>query len=41
MDKTFTFIAIDCNQQPACRERLQRWNDDACREDSMILNDKI
>jgi predicted phosphodiesterase len=41
MDKTFTFIAIDCNQQPAYRERLQRWNDDACREDSMILNDKI
>ena len=41
MDKTFTFIAIDCNQQLACRERLQRWNDDACREDSMILNDKI
>jgi hypothetical protein len=40
-DKTYTFVAIDCNQKPACKERLQRWNDDAMRIDTMILNDKI
>lgn len=40
LDKTYTFIAIDCNEKPSCKERLQRWNDDAERIDTMILNDK-
>lgn len=40
-DKTYTFIAIDCGESPLCRERLQRWNDDAGRTDTMILNDKM
>ena len=41
MDKTYTFIAINCNEQPPCGERLQRWNDDAGRVDNMVLNDKV
>jgi UDP-2,3-diacylglucosamine pyrophosphatase LpxH len=41
LDKTYTFIAINCNEKPACRERLQRWNDDAERIDTINLNDKI
>lgn len=41
IDKTYTFIAVDCNQKPACKERLQRWNDDAERVDTMTLNDKM
>lgn len=40
-DKTYTFIAIDPLETPPCRERLQRWNDDAGRIDTMVLNDKI
>ena len=39
-DRTYTFIAIDCTQMPPCRERLQRWNDDAERIDPMNLNDR-
>jgi UDP-2,3-diacylglucosamine pyrophosphatase LpxH len=41
LDKTYTFIAVNCNQQPVCKERLQRWNDDAERIDAMTLNDKM
>jgi UDP-2,3-diacylglucosamine pyrophosphatase LpxH len=41
IDKTYTFIAINPDEQPPCRERLQRWNDDAGRIDIMILNEKI
>jgi UDP-2,3-diacylglucosamine pyrophosphatase LpxH len=41
LDRTYTFIAVNCNQQPACKERLQRWNDDAERIDTMTLNDKM
>ncbi|RYZ27643.1 MAG: hypothetical protein EOO10_12090 [Chitinophagaceae bacterium] len=41
IDKTYTFIAINCDEKPACRERLQRWNDDAERVDTMTLNDKF
>ena len=39
-DKTYTFIAIDTGEMPPCSERLQRWNDDAVREDAMILSDR-
>ena len=39
-DKTYTFIAIDLTEGHPCRERLQRWNDDALRIDQMNLNDK-
>ena len=39
-DKTYTFIAIDLTEEHPCRERLQRWNDDALRIDQMNLNDK-
>jgi UDP-2,3-diacylglucosamine pyrophosphatase LpxH len=41
LDKTYTFIAVNCNESPACREKLQRWNDDAERIDTMNLNDKM
>jgi UDP-2,3-diacylglucosamine pyrophosphatase LpxH len=41
VDKTYTFVTVNCNEQPPCRERLQRWNDDAGRVDTMNLNDKI
>jgi len=40
LDKTYTFVAVDCNEKPSCKERLQRWNDDAERIDTMVLNDK-
>lgn len=40
LDRTFTFLAVDCNTKPACSQFLQRWNDDAERLDPMILNDK-
>ena len=39
-DKTYTFITVDFNEKYPCRERLQRWNDDALRIDPMNLNDK-
>jgi UDP-2,3-diacylglucosamine pyrophosphatase LpxH len=41
IDKTYTFIAVNCNEKPACREKLQRWNDDAVRVDTMTLNDRF
>jgi UDP-2,3-diacylglucosamine pyrophosphatase LpxH len=41
LDKTFTFIAANCTGKPTCRERLQRWNDEAERIDTMTLNDKF
>ena len=41
IDKTYTFIAINPNEEPPCSERLQRWNDDAGRIDNMSLNDKV
>ena len=41
LDKTFTFIYINCNEKPLSGEKLQRWNDDAERIDAMNLNDKI
>ncbi|WP_121354676.1 metallophosphoesterase [Flavisolibacter nicotianae] len=39
-DKTYTFITIDLTEKDPCKERLQRWNDDAGRVDPMLLNDK-
>jgi hypothetical protein len=39
-DKTYTFLAIDCGSVPVCKGKLQRWNDDAGRIDTMNLNDK-
>ncbi len=40
-DKTYTFIAINCNRKPVCSQLLQRWNDDAGRTDVMTINDKM
>jgi hypothetical protein len=40
LDKTYTFITVDLTEEQPCRERLQRWNDDAERVDTMIINDK-
>ncbi len=40
LDKTYTFIAINCGAASPCSDNLQRWNDDAERVDQMILEDK-